>query len=53
MDPLCQEQVKYRGRLCKSFHRKKKAAIDDEWEKTFYGVDRETGACVLSQRRSY
>lgn len=35
MDPLCQEQLKYRGRLYKSFHRKKKAAIGDEWEKHF------------------
>lgn len=38
VDPLCQEQLKHRGRLYKSFRRgkkKKKAAICDEWEKHF------------------
>lgn len=51
MDPLCQEQLKYRGRLYKSFHRKK-TAICDEWEKHFM-VWIEKRAYVLSQRRSY
>lgn len=34
VDPLCQEQLKYRGRLYKSF-RRKKTAICDEWENHF------------------
>jgi len=34
VDPLCQEQLKYRGKLYKGFCRKK-TTICDEWENHF------------------